>query len=75
MMMDINDPLTRNILSQQHTTISCTYMIFIRQILQTVYSTTGGCKSEEIAYNCEPTWFQIIYRDTLLPKEIHKVVS
>jgi predicted transcriptional regulator len=43
----------------------------IRQILQTVYTKAGGCKSTEIAYRCELAWLQFTpYRDILLSNNL-----
>ena len=43
----------------------------IKQILQTVYTKAGGCKSFELAYLCQLTWPQFIqYRDLLISNKL-----
>jgi predicted transcriptional regulator len=43
----------------------------IKQMIQALYSRTGGCRSFELAYRCQLTWPQFLhYRDALLCCEL-----
>ena len=43
----------------------------IKQILQNVYSKSGGCRATELAYGSELTWKQFIeYRDLLTSRRL-----
>jgi len=45
--------------------------ILLKECFRQVYSKAAGCKSIEIAYNCELAWFQFIYCKEIIVR--HKV--
>jgi predicted transcriptional regulator len=66
-MMMMTAPTSRRFIRQPHRD----YYEIIKQILHTVYSKVGGCKSAEIAYRCELAWFQFMnYRDILVSHKL-----